>query len=104
MLKQIEESACNKLEPGLRDYLNKGAQNDITLNANREAFTRLRIRPRFMVDVSARDLSVKLFGDRIPTPICVSPFGLSRRFHKDGEYETAKGLSNSELTIELFSL
>ena len=93
VLKEVEDFATNKLEPALRDYLNKGAQNDVTLNANREAFDRLRIRPRFMVDVSKRDLSIKLFGDTIPMPICVSPFGLSRRFHKDGEYETAKGLS-----------
>ena len=97
-VKEIEEFAVNKLEPGINDYLNRGAQLDVTLNANTEAFNRLRIRPRYLVDVSKRDLRIDLFGDTIRMPVCVSPSGLHRRFHPNGEFETAKGMLSYQTT------
>ena len=94
-LTEIQDFVDKNLEKGSKDYLNRGAQNDVTLEANKQAFNELRIRPRFMVDVSKRDLRVNLFGDTIRMPVCVSPFGLGKRFHPNGEFETAQG--NSQL-------
>jgi isopentenyl diphosphate isomerase/L-lactate dehydrogenase-like FMN-dependent dehydrogenase len=91
-LKDYEEYASEKLEKGLSEYLSKGSQNDVTLNANVSAFKQFRIRPRYMIDVSERDLNTKLFDDTIRMPIAVSPSGLHKRFHPDGELETAKGI------------
>ncbi|CAG2175421.1 unnamed protein product [Oppiella nova] len=109
-LRDIESAANEKLDAGLRDYLNRGAQNEITLGANREVFNRYRIIPRYMVDVSKRNLTVQLFGETLPAPIGVSPFGRRHLFYKDGDYEVAIGAakfgtvvgvsSGSSVTIE----
>ncbi|XP_054152646.1 uncharacterized protein LOC128951423 [Oppia nitens] len=89
----IEAEANRLMEPGIRSYLNEGVLNNETLEANIDAFKWLRIRPRYMVDVSQRNLSVKVVGgDTIPMPIAVSPFGLNKRFHPDGEFATGKGI------------
>ncbi|CAG2107396.1 unnamed protein product, partial [Medioppia subpectinata] len=99
LLRDIETAANKKLDQPLRDYLNRGAMDDVTLRANQEAFSRLRIRPRYMVDVSHRDLTVQVLGHRIRGPICVSPFGLNRRFHPNGEFETANGVAQFGTTM-----
>ncbi|CAG2105892.1 unnamed protein product [Medioppia subpectinata] len=90
LLRDIETAANEKLDQPLRDYLNRGAMDDLTLRANREAFSRLRIRPRYMVDVSHRDLTVQVLGHTIRAPICVSPFGLNTAVHSNAELDTAK--------------
>ncbi|CAG2105893.1 unnamed protein product, partial [Medioppia subpectinata] len=90
LLKDIEFMATQKLDQPLRDNLNRGVMNDVTLGVNREAFSRLRIRPRYMVDVSHRDLTVQVLGHTIRAPICVSPFGISRDYCPNAELETAK--------------
>jgi len=87
-----EEYASVKLEKSVSEYLSRGAQNDITLKANVNAFKQLRIRPRYLVDVSKRSLDITLFGDKILMPIGVSPSGIHKRFHPNGELETARGL------------
>ena len=90
-ISDYEEYASNKLEKGIREHLLKGAQNDITLEANVNAFKQFRIRPRYMIDVSKRDLTIQLFGNTLRMPIAVSPFSIHKCFHENGELETAKG-------------
>lgn len=90
-IQDYEDYALNNLESGIRDYMFKGAQNDVTLRANEDTFRQLRIRPRYMVDVSKRNLQINIFGDTITCPVCVSPTGLHSRFHENAELETAKG-------------
>src|ERR1700751_2478134 len=45
-------------------YVAGGAGNERTMVANRAAFDRWRIIPRMLCDVSRRDLSLRLFGER----------------------------------------
>jgi len=46
--------------------------------ANLDAFKRWRLVPRFLRDVGQRDLSVELFGKRLPAPFLLAPVGFSR--------------------------
>src|SRR3990170_2684776 len=43
-------------------YVDGGAEDEVTLRGNCEAFARLRFRPRTLVDVSRRDVSTRLLG------------------------------------------
>jgi isopentenyl diphosphate isomerase/L-lactate dehydrogenase-like FMN-dependent dehydrogenase len=52
-----------------------GVDDDGTLRANREGFSRFHLRPRRLVDVSSIDMSVELFGERWNTPILLCPAG-----------------------------
>jgi len=42
------------------------------------AFFRYRIIPRMLVDTTARDTSIELFGRKLSAPICFSPVGINK--------------------------
>jgi isopentenyl diphosphate isomerase/L-lactate dehydrogenase-like FMN-dependent dehydrogenase len=43
-----------------------------------------------LVDATRRDLSVELFGERLPSPILVAPVGVQKIMHQDAEEATAR--------------
>jgi isopentenyl diphosphate isomerase/L-lactate dehydrogenase-like FMN-dependent dehydrogenase len=63
----------------------------VTLRANREAFLKLQLRPRRLVDVSKVDMSVDILGVRYANPIIVAPVGGQKAFHAEGEIAVARG-------------
>ena len=65
--RRLEARARKKMSRAGFAYVAGGAGAESTMAANREAFERWRIVPRLLKDVSARDLSIELFG-RILTP------------------------------------
>ena len=87
------------------DYFAGGANDEITLHANRQAFDALAIRYRVLVDVSRRDLSVRLLGAHVPAPLVVAPMAFQRLAHADGELGTARaaGALGLPMTLSTFS-
>ena len=74
----IERYALQHLSKASADYYKSGANDEQTLRENRIAFSRLRIRPRFLRDVSHRDLSTTILGETVTLPICASPSAMQR--------------------------
>jgi len=64
------------------------------MRANLESFSRYPIVPRMLRDVSARDLSVDLFGVRIPAPILLAPVGVQGIIHSEGELPAARAAAS----------
>ena len=77
--------------PAAWDYYAGGAGDERSLADNREAWDRLRLRPRMLVDVSQRDLSTSAFGASLPHPIVVAPTAAHNLAHADAEAHTARG-------------
>jgi hypothetical protein len=75
----FEEAARRVLPPAHWGYMATGVDDDLTLKGNMEAFKRIGLRPRRLVDVSKADLSVDVFGNKWETPIFVCPSAGSRR-------------------------
>lgn len=67
------------------DFIDGGADAEITAAANEAAFADLRLRPQTLVDVSSRDTSVSLFGDRYEVPLVIAPTGMSRIAARAGD-------------------
>ena len=59
---------------------------------NRSDFNNFRIRPRFLRDVSVRDMTVNVFGSSVSFPCGISPTAMQKMAHVDGEIATAKGV------------
>jgi 4-hydroxymandelate oxidase len=55
---------------------------------NIQAFNRIELRPRVLVDVSEVDLRTQVLGGEISLPVVVAPFGEQRRFHPEAELAT----------------
>ncbi|WP_457654002.1 lactate 2-monooxygenase [Rhodocaloribacter sp.] len=86
----MERAAKAKMTPEAFAYVAGGAGSEDTMTANREAFRRWRIVPRMMRDVARRDLSVELFGRRLPAPILFAPIGVLGIVHEDAEVAVAR--------------
>ena len=61
-----------------------GVDDDATLEANREGFTKFAIRPRRLVDVSQIDSSTELFGVNLRSPVVLAPVGSQKNFSPGG--------------------
>ncbi len=86
----FESVARQKLPPAHFGYMATGVDDDATLRANREGFSKFQIRPRRLVDVSRVDTSTELFGITWRTPIVLAPVGSQKAFHPEGEIAAAR--------------
>jgi 4-hydroxymandelate oxidase len=83
-----------RLDPLAWDYLDGGSEDEVTLKDNREAFNRIVIRPRALVDVHKIDLSLELLGIKLEFPILLDPAGGKNCFFPDGENTVARAAAN----------
>lgn len=72
------------------EFFNSGATNQITVHENSTAYSKYRLRPRVLRDVSKVDPSVNVLGSQIAFPLCVSPAGIQAMAHPDGELATSR--------------
>ncbi|MCS7300410.1 MAG: lactate 2-monooxygenase [Fimbriimonadales bacterium] len=87
---ELEAAAQQVLKPEAFDYVAGSAGTESTADANRRAFSKWEIVPRFLRDVSQRDWSVELLGRTYPAPVYVAPVGVQGIIHPDGELATAR--------------
>ena len=97
----FEEAARRALPPAHWGYMASGSDDDLTLKANVEGFTHVRLKPRRLVDVSKPDLSTEVFGVRWETPLFICPVGGQRSFHAEGEMATARAAKAKRHTMIL---
>jgi lactate 2-monooxygenase len=71
-------------------YVAGSAGGERTADANAAAFGNWRIVPRMLRDVSARDLSVELFGRRYPSPVIAAPIGVLELAHPEADLGIAR--------------
>jgi isopentenyl diphosphate isomerase/L-lactate dehydrogenase-like FMN-dependent dehydrogenase len=71
----LRRMAQARLPRSVFDFFDGGAEDETTLRGNREAFERVRLRPRVLVDVHAVDTSVELLGARSALPMAIAPTG-----------------------------
>ena len=84
-LADFEAAARQGLEEGLLGYYAGGSGDERTLAENVAAFSRRRLRPRVLVDVSGVDASTTVLGRPVSMPVLVAPTALHRMAHPDGE-------------------
>ena len=86
----FEPAARKALPPAHFGYLATGVDDDGTVRANREGYSRIQIRARRLVDVENIDMSVSLFGTKWNTPIVLSPVSGQKAFHPECEVAVAR--------------
>ena len=86
----FEPAARKILPPAHFGYLATGVDDDGTVRANREGFSRIQIRARRLVDVENIDMSMSLLGTKWNSPIVLSPVSAQKAFHPEGEVAVAR--------------
>jgi len=91
------------LPPDVWGYLYGGAGAERALRANRAAFERVAVLPRFLVDVSAVSLSTSVLGVEWAVPFGVAPMAYQRLAHPDGEVATAAAGLGGAFVASMFA-
>ncbi|WP_216902403.1 alpha-hydroxy-acid oxidizing protein [Nocardia alni] len=86
---ELEERAQAALPPSVWSYVAGGAGDEYTQRANVTAFERWGLVPRMFVGAKERDLSVDVFGVRLPTPVFMAPIGVIGLCAQDGHGDLA---------------
>src|SRR5262245_28448875 len=84
-LHEFEAAAKQSLSIAAYDYVAAGAGDELTLRANREAYSHYWVRRKVMVDVRTIDTSVELLGQRLEHPILLGPGGGKNIVAANGE-------------------
>lgn len=128
-VEDYEKKARTKIHRHALDYYRSGAGNELSLRLNKSCFDRfvlllsrysaydfvhcffflqyffrIRIRPRFLRDVSSRDPSIKMFGDSINIPLGISPTAMQKMAHPDGELANARAAEAAGIIFTLSTI
>ncbi|XP_047948539.1 glycolate oxidase [Salvia hispanica] len=100
---EFEAIAREKLPKMVYDYYASGAEDQWTLQENRNAFSRILFRPRILIDVSKIDTSTNVLGYNISMPIMVAPTAMQKMAHPEGELAIARAASAAGTIMTLSS-
>jgi len=89
-VEDLRSLARRRLPQVVFDYLDGGAEDEITLRENRRAFEEVAFRPRHAVAVAGCDLRTRVLGHELAIPALLAPIGYSRLMHARGEVAAAR--------------
>ncbi|MBF6328093.1 lactate 2-monooxygenase [Nocardia transvalensis] len=93
--------AQQALSPSLLSYVAGGAGSERTQRANVTAFERWGLVPRMFVGATERDMSIELFGMRLPSPVFLAPIGVIGLCTQDGhgDLATARAAARTDVPM-----
>jgi L-lactate dehydrogenase (cytochrome) len=86
------------------DYVEGGADEELSVRANTRAFRRWRFQPRALVNVSEPDTSAAFLGSVAPLPLALAPTGYTRMMHPAGEIAAARAAQRHGLPYTLSTM
>ena len=91
----LRQLAWQRLPRALFDYIDGGAQDEVTLRANQADFNNFTLVQRVLRDVTTRDQSVTVLGQKYDLPLILSPTGMTGIFWPNGALEAARAASDA---------
>jgi len=85
----LRTAARRRLPRAAFDYVDGGAEDEVTLRRNRAAFDDWELVPQVLRDVGAVDLRTEVLGVSCALPLVLGPTGFTRMVHPDGERAVA---------------
>lgn len=98
---ELEAKAAAALSSSVWSYVAGGAGDERTQRANVTAFDRWGLVPRMFVGAAERDLSIEMFGLRLPSPIFMAPIGVIGICAQDGHGDLASGRAAAATGVPL---
>lgn len=103
-LSDYEAAAKQRIPHMSWEFYNGSAADEISMRWNLEAYQRIRLKPRVLVDVSKLDTRVTLFGHEHAFPILLAPTAYQKLANPDGELATARGANDAGATMVLSTM
>lgn len=89
-INDLRKKAMSRLPSPMFHYMAGGADDEVSLRRNTEAFDDYELIPNYLVDVAKINTDTTLFGKNIKLPFFLSPTGMSRLFHHEKELAVAR--------------
>src|SRR5688572_1184012 len=96
-INDLRTLARRRLPKAIFDYVDGGAEDEVTLRNNRAGFQRYTFAPRVLVDVSQRDQSTTVLGQRLAAPLILAPTGFTGILRPQGETLAARAAARQGL-------
>ena len=103
-IEDLRRLARRRLPRALFDFIDGGAQDEVTLRANQSDFQRLTLRPRVLTDVSRRNQSVTVLGQHLEQPLILAPTGGPGLLWPNGALEAAKAADQAGVAFCLSTM
>ena len=100
---ELEARAEQALSPSVLSYVAGGAGSEHTQRANVSAFRQWGLMPRMFVGATQRDLSVELFGMRLPSPVMMAPIGVLGLCAQDGHGDLATAAAAARTGVPMIA-
>jgi len=101
-LMDFESIARECLPQPIWNYFASGANDEITLRNNREAFSRINLYYKVLVNVNECSLQTEILGQKNSIPILIAPLAFHKLAHPEGEMATARA-AGAQGTIMILS-
>jgi isopentenyl diphosphate isomerase/L-lactate dehydrogenase-like FMN-dependent dehydrogenase len=104
-ISDLRRVAQRRLPAVVFDYLDGGAEGEVTLRENCRVFDDVTFRPRHAVSFPNPDLRTTVLGREISMPAMLAPVGYSRLMHPGGEVAAARaaGKAGTGYTLSTIS-
>src|SRR6202050_4384588 len=89
-IEDLREQASRRLPKVVFDYIDGGAETEITLRENLRAFAEVAFRPRQAIAIPGCDLRTRVLGLELSMPLLLAPVGYCRVMHPGGEIAAAR--------------
>ena len=96
--------ARRRLPRGVFDYIDGGAEDEVTLAGNSQAFRDVTFQPRVLRDVGVVDTTAMLLGKPLPFPLALAPTGFTRIADPAGELAVARAAARAGLPYTLSTM
>lgn len=100
-IEDLRHLARRRLPRAIFDFFDGGSEDESTLDANIEAFRRVRLAPRCLVDVSNVDLTTQIVGGSSAMPLVVGPTGAVGYGRRGGDIAIAKAAAAAGIPYTL---
>lgn len=100
----LERLARRRTPRAVFDYVEGGAESEISVRRAREAFESVEFRPHILRDVADVDPSTLVLGERLPLPVILGPTGFTRMMHSQGEAAVARAAGRAGLPYVLSTM
>jgi isopentenyl diphosphate isomerase/L-lactate dehydrogenase-like FMN-dependent dehydrogenase len=97
----LRELARKRLPRGLFEFMDRGCEDEVSLRNNRATFERIKLKPRVLNDVSGREQSITLFGQKQNMPLAIAPTGTPGIMWYEGELALARAAKAAGIPFTL---
>ncbi len=96
-IEDLHRMAKRRLPKVAFDFIEGGLEDERGLDRNTEAFHKHQLLPRYLVDVSKRDQSTTIFGQKFNSPFGISPTGSAGLFRRGADMMLAEAARENNI-------